>query len=263
VVQVDRWTKRPALPGALIDAAKNTAVGGTPYLSWFRDRRSSLYDEWVAAETYLGWAQTALAQGDASGCDTALTYAKRAVCRRIDGFLAYNHLGRFDRKSYPEKCDILRAVGIGIPGVVHDLAIDPRNESEHRYQAIEEKTARHAAEVAGLFIEATREEARRGAVVALNWNLDFRNSEEGGRPVSTVVGYGECPMLLIDIFQGPAAVKFVRRADGEVEYAVLEEFSKDEAVELAKFLRQHYQADGSYRSWDSDSYLRYLQAAGI
>jgi hypothetical protein len=133
-MQVDHWTTKPVLPGAIIDAVNHTAIGSTPYVSWFRKNKSSLYEMWVAAETYLAWAQTALKQGSADGFDTALTYAKRAACRRIDGFLAYNHLSRFDRKSYPDKCQILREVGISIPGIVHDLAIDPRNESEHRYQ---------------------------------------------------------------------------------------------------------------------------------
>src|ERR1700722_13259932 len=138
MMQVAKWSAKPVLPGVIIDAAKNTKIGNTPFLSWFRDTSSSLYEVWVAAETYLDWAQAGLLEGNANGFDTALTYAKRAACRRIDGFLAYNHLSKFDRKSYPEKCDILRKVGINIPSIVHDLVIDPRNESEHRYQSIEE-----------------------------------------------------------------------------------------------------------------------------
>jgi hypothetical protein len=262
-MQVDRWNARPVLPGALLDAVKHTTIGSTPHLSWFRDTRSSLFDVWVPAETYMEWAQAGLAQSNPNGYDTALTYAKRAVCRRIDAFLAYNHLSRYDRKSYPDKCDILREVGIRIPGVVHDLAIDPRNESEHLYQAIEAKAARHAVEVASLFLDATKEEAKRGAVVALNWNIEFTNKEGIGKWVTTVTGYRESSMLLIDIFQTPHAAKLVRPTDAEVEYAVLEQFSKEEAVELAIFLRHHYQLDGNMRSWDSDSYLRYLQTAGI
>lgn len=263
MISVDKWTVKQVLPGALLDAIKHSTIGSTPYLSWFREKRSSLFDEWVSAETYMEWAQAGLAQNNPNGFDTALTYAKRAACRRIDAFLAYNHLGKFDRKSYPEKCDLLRGLGINILSIVHELAIDPRNESEHRYQAIDEKTARHAVEVASLFIDATKEEAKRGAVVALNWNIEVRNKEEEGRWVSTVIGYKEFPMLLIDIFQSPQRAKFVRPAEAEVEFAELERFSKDEAIELAKLLRQHYQPDGSYSSWDSDSYLRYLQAAKI
>src|SRR5205807_5283926 len=127
--------------------------------------------------------------------------------------------------------------GISIPGIVHDLAIDPRNESEHRYQQIDQRTATHAVEVAALFIDATKEEAERGAVVALNWNIDFRNQEQAGRFVSTVVGYKDYPMLLVDIFQTPFKAKLVRPADAEIEYAELEQFSKEEAIELARLLR--------------------------
>jgi hypothetical protein len=114
-----------------------------------------------------------------------------------------------------------------------------------------------------LFIDATKEEAERGAVVALNWNIDVRNQEQEGRYVSTVVGHKDYPMLLVDIFQTPFKAKLVRPADAEIEYAEFEQFSKEEAIELARLLRKHYQRDGSDSSWDSDSYLRYLQAAKI
>src|SRR4051794_15439025 len=103
MMQVEKWTPIEVMPGALLDSVRQTTIGNTPYLSWFRDNRSSLFDEWARAETYLEWAQAGLEQCNSSGFDTALTYAKRAVCRRIDAFLAYNHLGKFDRKVYPDK----------------------------------------------------------------------------------------------------------------------------------------------------------------
>jgi predicted secreted protein len=99
--------------------------------------------------------------------------------------------------------------------------------------------------------------------VALNWSIEVTNKEEAGRWVSTLIGYKDFPMLIIDIFQTPKKAKLVRPADSEIEYAELEQFSKEEAIELAMFLRQHYKLDGNSSSWDSDSYLRYLQVAKI
>ena len=96
---------------------------------------------------------------------------------------------------------MLDEIGITVPDVVHGISIDPRNKSEHDYKEVDERTASHAVGVAELFLSSTKEEANRGAVIALNWNLAWRTipNREGG----TVGDFHNRPMLLVDIFETP------------------------------------------------------------
>ena len=89
------------------------------------------------------------------GWDIGVSYAKRAVYRRIDGFLANNWLDRFGGRRYPEKIEMLREIGIPIPGMVHRQVIGSRNVIEHDYQTVNSEDAANAVDVANLMLSAT------------------------------------------------------------------------------------------------------------
>jgi hypothetical protein len=253
-MKVSSWTMKEDVAGAVIDAAKHlplAPIGPIPYLS-------AIAVTWRTAENYMEWAREGLHNGNQRGYDSALMYAKRAICRRIDGFLLYNHLRKFEGENYSVKLDALRNVGISAPDVLHELIIDPRNKTEHQYQEVVQKDARHAVEVADLFVHATAKEAERSAVVAFNWNIST-----GGSSFTELEEFGEFPMLLVDVFQEPKRVKIIRPVDGEVQYAELANFTKDEAIEFAQFMRTLYDSRWEDCKRDTAYYLRVIKAARI
>jgi hypothetical protein len=89
---------------------------------------------WVPAAEYLGWARRGLRQDDLHGRDSAVCYAKRAVCRCIDGLMVCNHLGAFLGRGYKDKIEFLSKTDLPIPAIVHELVINQRNDIEHNYQ---------------------------------------------------------------------------------------------------------------------------------
>jgi hypothetical protein len=112
-------------PEDLLDAVRTIPLGEVATCDWL--------SHWVPATVLLQWADRGLAEGDGYGLSNAVTYAKRAAACRIDLLLRYNHLLPFARSAFPAKVSALRQVGIGIPDVVHELVIDPRNALEHNY----------------------------------------------------------------------------------------------------------------------------------
>jgi hypothetical protein len=217
--------------------------------------------KWEPAENYAAWARDEYNRRDQHGYDATLTYAKRAVCRRIDGFLYYNHLGRYESDDYPSKMELLRRVGIPVRDIVHDLVITPRNKCEHTYREVTEQEAKHGVELAEMFLEASKEEAKRAAVIALNWNLLLPgNVFETRTPIEE---FQEHDMILVDVFSEPPKVKIVRPQDGEVQFAELSKFSKAELIELAQWLRGTYNPDRTNQGWNAGAYQMMIQAARI
>jgi hypothetical protein len=253
-MRVGTWKMIEDAPGAVIDAAKHlpaTPIGPTPFLCLIEMKGRT-------PQTYLQWAREGLADANERGYDSALMYAKRAVCRRIDALLLNNHLRKFEGETYPVKLEKLRTVGILAPDVLHQLVIDPRNQAEHRYEAVYERDARRAVELADLFLRATAEEANRSAVVAFNWNIQLQDSS-----LARLDEFGPDPMLIVDIFQKPERVKILRPTDGEVQCAELMKFSNEEAIEFAQFVRTLYSPDWESAKRDEAYFLRVIKAAQI
>jgi hypothetical protein len=169
------WTRETVTPEDILDAAKTMPA---------TDKRivMNLTRGWVAATRYLEWACAALQRGGDDGWDTASSLAKRAVCRRIDGILANNHLGCFHGNNYKKKAEYLAE--LKIPGLlVRNLVIDPRNDIEHAYELATEDQARNACEVAELFLRSTTAEADLPATVTLGWtaNIGVSNCTLNGK----------------------------------------------------------------------------------
>jgi len=170
----------------------------------------------------------------------ALCYAKRAACCRLDMLLRYNHLTPFVRANYPKKIEALERVGISIPGVVHELVIDPRNEMEHNYQNPDNAVARHTVDIAELFVHATEAEHKRASIVAVNWNIMGSHLLTDGRDHVKFREFNHKPMLFIDVFVDPATAKVVDPGSNEIRFAKLKSFSEEKAIELARLLRGNY-----------------------
>lgn len=167
------WTKQNVSPEIILDAVRNIPVTDQRCETDFAGR-------WIRSDRYFAWARDALHRGGDDGWDAAAGWAKRAVCRRMDGILANNHLGHFLGRNYKDKAEYLKH--LKVPGLtaLRDLVIDPRNDIEHAYEPATEEHARRACDVAELFLGAT--EAESPAVISLGWKMDY----------SEFIG-GDCP----------------------------------------------------------------------
>jgi hypothetical protein len=227
-----KLTITPIAAQDLADAAQTIALGDISTCDWL--------SHWVSTATFLEWARRGFQEGDSYGLSNALCYAKRAACCRIDMLLQYNHLTPFSHKNYPTKIAALEQIGLNIPSIVHELVIDPRNEMEHDYQTPDNATARRAVDIADLFIRATDAEHKRASIVAVNWNVMGSHALANAREY---VNFREStckPMLFIDVFETSAAAKIVDPANEEMRFAELNRFTDDQAIELARHLRENY-----------------------
>jgi hypothetical protein len=251
--------RKQVKPADILSAAATLSVGTVHTCNWVQST-------WVSPAAYLEWAKKGLMSNDHYGMSNAITYAKRATCRVIDGLMLSNHLRPFLRKSYPAKADALREIRISVPEIVHELVIDPRNVLEHQYAVPERTQAEHAVQLAELFLRATQDECARAPIVALAWNvLGSYHTSLGKEPVvegTAFRGFSKGPMLFVDVFADPAEAKIVYPGDAEVRYSRLQDFTEKEAVELALKLREHWEAPSKSETGFPVSYFREVKAQG-
>jgi hypothetical protein len=237
------WAKVEIPPDDILDGARTL---DRRRMVWTMD----LVPTWVRAEDYLSWAKTALGMGSPFGYDAAVGYAKRAVCRLIDSLVLYNHLhlGRGAPVNYRSKIDALREVGIEVKSVVYDLVIDRRNDIEHSYSGATEGQARHAVELAEMALPPLMGEARLWAIITLGLNygniMAPNPAAEGGYSEWSYDWEADVPFLLVDHADPTPRVLIIHRKDEEIRYAPLARFERDQAVELAKQLREQREGGG-------------------
>jgi hypothetical protein len=236
------WRRQQVSPDDILSAAKTLTVGSSRY-------EIDVTSQMTTSGDYLQWARECLKGNLPVSWDAALCYAKRAVCREIDAFMHCNHFGTFLGKPYPQKIDMLSAVGVSIPSIVHELIIEPRNEVEHTYKTPTQEDAKHAVELAELFLAATQDERKHHAIIAIAWSITIR--EERGPTYERIefrLDRANNPMLLIDVCAQEQAVMVLIPKDEEIRWCRLALFSPDQAIALVKMLRQHYtfEQTGSY-----------------
>jgi hypothetical protein len=221
----------PVDPEDLLDAAKTIATGEVSCCHWLTD--------WVQPATFLEWARRGLQEGDERGLSDAITYAKRSAACRIDTLTLYNHLAVLARAKYPVKIEALRELGIDALDVVQELVFEPRNDLEHAYQTPRLAAARHAVDVAELFLKVTEAEYQRASIVAVHWNLmcSFSSSTQ-----MEFHGFADHPMLFVDVFDKTPRAGIVDPVHGETRAADLPRFTKEQAITLARILRGNYPA---------------------
>jgi hypothetical protein len=231
-----KWQRTVVEPADIICAAQTIRVPShaTRY-------EIDAISAFTSSDVYLTWAKECLAHGTAMHYDAALSYAKRAVCREIDAFMVCNHLQRFLGVKYPAKIEMLAAVGIDIPSIVYDLIIDPRNNVEHAYAQPTASQARHAIDVASLFLQATAVERDYRATIALGWsiitpvtmileNMQFALDPDGD------------PMLFADICAMKPRAMILHARTTEILECLMQAFSEKDTITFAKLLRRQYAA---------------------
>jgi hypothetical protein len=227
-------------PQDVIDAIKSLDIRKRVCCNWLT--------EWLLEDQMLAWAKDSLNKNDQRGHADALTWAKRALCARIDRFLNLCFLSKVKLDNYPSRIKLLREVGIDIPEeVAYKFVIEPRNELEHLYRLPPDQSrARHAVEIAELCLLATEahlngdSKQRRCGRVALNWNVLFSmySSIRNGTLSIKFQGFTNEPMIFVDVFVEPIKVKVIDPAFNEIRFANLSTFSRTQSIELCNLMNQ-------------------------
>ena len=224
----------------------------------------ALNETWIDPATFLDWARIGLAAGGDYGLSNGLTYAKRAACCRIDRLLRNYHLQKFSRAFYPEKAKALDSVGIQIPEVVQKLIINPRNELEHDYISPSADEVRNAIDIAALLLKATDQDESLNSIIALNANMLYSAGFGKIGEFASFNGWAKGSMLFIDIFDTPESAKIVDGQAGEIRLTKLADFSRPEALELAKILHSHHTEQSRGMSGVSSFFFKQMKLqAGI
>jgi hypothetical protein len=234
------WNVVDAEPRDILDGARTLTIDGSRY-------EVDSIPNWTSGSTYLEWAELSLQQDTPLGWDAAICYAKRAVCRELDAFWRYNHLGHLKPK-YPERLRILSRIGYRIfKNVVRDLVINPRNDVEHTYKPATQQLARNAVELAALFLDATVVERQRVGIISLGWSINYSSRRT---PISHLYEFawspGATPMLIVESRDDDNETALLIDAQqGEVRRCAMKNFRIEDAIELAKLLRKHYDFERS------------------
>ncbi len=228
------WNRESVKPADILNGMNTLAAGPIHY--------ARFADQWQQSSTYLTWAKEALARADEAGFDMAISYAKRAVCRQIDGFVVHNHLGRLLGKKYTAKVDALKQIGLQSSRILHEDIIDPRNDIEHQYQPATSTQAHRAVDMADIYIGSTAHEAERGSIIGYGWVLSCsrtvcdKPNEQWERNEFTLPRNSDA-MLLVDVVDTQHKVLILRPRAGELLECPLDSFTVDESVEFARRLR--------------------------
>jgi hypothetical protein len=251
------WTKNQARPEEILDAARTIRQGDTRIMV-------DLTPHWVEARRFLEWANAALSRGGDDAWDAAAGWAKRAVCRRMDGLLTNNHLGNFLGESNRRKAEYLGALQIPGLQVIRDMIIDPRNDIEHAYASATEEQARRAWEVADLFLRATETEAASPAIETLGWHVSY-SGQVCTKPGKEFARHEfslrreQGPMLLVDGFAEPTEVLVLHPKDADVAICGLAAFSSKQIIDLNGMLRAGLSSASGWLSQFGQAMMRTMR----
>lgn len=217
----------------IMDAAQTIPTNNAYTCDWIND-------QWISPEQYLEWAKISFKDGDERRLVSTISHAMCAACCVIDTLILSYHLDYFKKCSYPAKIDGLMSIGVGVDSIVQEFIIDPKDELKHKYEEPEPERAKHAIQVAGLFVAAMKVELERKPIIAFEWNVQFMHNQTNTKDVGEFKGFRMIPMFFIDVFGEQTEVKIVDPRASEVRYARLSDFSKYDCLELGMYLRSHY-----------------------
>ena len=231
-----QWTWEHVEPDDVLDAARTIETNSYRVTI-------DLASHWVDARRYLGWASLALSRGGEEAWDSAAGWAKRAVCRRMDGILVHNHLGDFLGRNYKKKAEYLMELEVPGLSLLQDMVIDPRNDIEHSYAVATEGQARRAHDLAELFLGATEVESAIPLIVALGWNVSYRGQScsKPGQEYEVhefSLDHERPPMLLIDGYCPVPEALVIHPRDETVLACPRRSFSSAQITELNARVRQ-------------------------
>jgi hypothetical protein len=241
------WTRQTVAPDDILDAARSIPASSHRHLM-------TLFTEWTDADTYLDWAKAALNRTGDDCWDSAAGWAKRGVCRRMDGILAHNHLGCFLSKNYKVKSDYLAKLKVPGLNILRHTVIDPRNGFEHEYALATEEQARQAVEVAELFLLATEGDSYITAVVDLGWHFEFSDLYAADRDPRHVIKISltkeHSPMLVVNGYPDNPHVLVLYPRDELLSVCPLSCFASEQVLALNTILREPFHKSGGH-SWSS------------
>jgi hypothetical protein len=222
-------------PQDAIDAAKSLESSERVRCDWLT--------EWLPEDQMLAWAKDSLTSNNVRGNADAITWAKRAICARIDRFLNLCLLSGTASPKYPERIEILRKAGIELPAVVYAFVIKPRNDLEHLYHIPpDQAVARDAVEIAQLGLAATKsylDTEYRCGCIALNWNVLYTAHYRQGKQESwDFQGFSNRPMVFVDVFDTPVKVKVIDPINKETRFVPLDAFDTSQILLLCTLMNQ-------------------------
>lgn len=137
------------------------------------------------ASQFIAFAEQDLKDNSERGRANALSNAKRAIDCRVDELLALLNFKGFsarERWNVHYKMQVLRSFGVRTPDILKRLIVSPRNVLEHKYVSPKEQEAQNAVDLAGLFVEATRQYIKQGYLHAatLSCTSFFKGFENYG-----------------------------------------------------------------------------------
>jgi hypothetical protein len=230
------WKTTVVKPVDILDAIKTIDGDGLEL--------SLVPENWANAHLYLSWAKAELENDNPFGWEKVVNYAKKTVCRLIDGLLLNNYFGKYLGSNYPKKIKLLQTLGIEIPDLVHDWIIHKRNKIEHDYQLADKKQAKNAVEIAGLFLAATTGDAARKPFLIGGTSIVCRFGS--GWPGDHVEKLNRMrvngnPFVFFDSHEDhkKSIVKIIYPIDMEIRSSQIKEFSEVEMIEFSKIMRKY------------------------
>lgn len=215
-------------PQDIIDAIRTLVIENRAQCDWVIG--------WIPENQMLNWAKDSLAMKNTRANADALSWAKRAVCARIDRFIKLSLLSRVAPKEYPRRIQLLREVGVDLPDVVYEFIIKPRNDLEHLYILPPDVTiAKNAVEIAQLSLGATDDYLDFGGKcygrIALNCNIQYSGK-------SGEYSFNDDVMVFADVFIEPVKIKVIDPTSCECRFALLSSFDKEKTTELSLLFNQ-------------------------
>lgn len=225
-----------------VEIEPQDVIGAINSLDIHNRVRCNWLAEWLQEDEMCTWATESLNRRDERGDADAITWAKRAVCARIDRFINLCLFSQIASQNYPTRIDLLRNVGFEIPNVVYEFIIEPRNVLEHLYRLPpnHHSAARNAVEIARLCLSATRTyiegnlTQRSCGCIALNWNVLHSQTNKA----LTFQGFANHPMIFTDVFVESIEVKIVDPVDDEIRHTLLSDFDERTTIELCNLLNR-------------------------
>lgn len=196
-----------------------------------------LCQTWLSHIEYLDWAQRSLDYESPFGPTTSLVFSKRAVCRAIDCALANLHFRCLRNTNYPERLRCLEELGFTTPSIIHQLIIEPRNETEHKYTPCSVKNATNALELARLFLKDFARDIPQSAPVMMAHDITSRSNGGANTHVMTISRLGNTGLFFIDCLRPNPTINYVEPAIERIRSCEIGSFTLPQSMDFAKKLR--------------------------
>ena len=237
-IRCGSYAERKVNPGELLDGLKTIDYHNRYFCS-------TTCREWIESDKYIEWAKEMILADTDCSRNAALVFAKRAVCREVDTIVVKSHLYSLVGKDYKQKLKALKSLECPAPNIIHDLILEPRNQSEHEYLLPTIQECEHAVEVAELIVERlspfsevdTPVFVLPSCNVTISSGADYYRFRVENMPVD--------PLVLVDICKANGkTISIIYPKDREILTANLFQFEFSECIQLGKWGRSIFASSG-------------------